>query len=142
VEATAQEYEHTHLELNARALRARMLLTQHRSRDALEATSLSVDVAPTPAIYGEYLATHALTLAVTAARPQAVELAREARTITSVSEVRALAAVAEAVAAIDEPSAHATAMRALRVAIDLETWDPLVCGMRAAPKLAQTLATH
>src|SRR5262249_2864574 len=101
VEDAARKTDHAYLDLNARALRARLPLTQHRAKEAVEVTSLAFDEIPTRAMYGEYLATRALSLAVTRDSVGAYQLAQEARDLTNVVEVRALAATAEAIAALE-----------------------------------------
>jgi ATP/maltotriose-dependent transcriptional regulator MalT len=142
VEAAAQAADHMHLELNGQALRARILLTQHRVREAVEVTSMDVDRMPTPAMFGEYMATRALSLAVAAEHDHARRIASEAREITSVAEVQALASVAEAISTLGEPGGEAAASSAFDLALELDTWDALVCGVRAAPKLLDALLAH
>jgi LuxR family transcriptional regulator, maltose regulon positive regulatory protein len=141
VEALASDVEYPDLELNTRALRARILLTQHRIKDSLDATVIEFDRVPTRATYGEYLATRAMTLAVANEPNRAREMASVARETTNAVEVRTLAATAEAIAAIleDDTRASAAAMRALELAAEFDTWDGLICGMRAAPLLAKSL---
>ena len=85
-----------HFELNTRALRARMLLVQHRGDEAVAVTAGVWDSMPTPAMYGEYLATQALALAATKDAALVPSLLREARSLTSAVEVQTLAATAEA----------------------------------------------
>jgi ATP/maltotriose-dependent transcriptional regulator MalT len=140
--AAASSPGNTHLELNIRALRARILLTQHRGEEAVAVTAGRWDTMPTRAMYGEYLATQALALAATDHAPEAHRVLREARSLTSVAEVQTLSAVAEAIAAIGTRRAATTAARTLEVAIRLETWDALVCGVRAVPELLNNLAVE
>lgn len=135
VEATGDH----HLELNARTLRARVLLAQNRPDDAIAITSLEWDSVPTKAMYGEYLATRALALAVANERAEARRLIRKARRLTSVVEVQTLAATASAIVALDTPAARTMVERALKVAASLDTWDALLCGIRAVPSLLDAL---
>jgi LuxR family maltose regulon positive regulatory protein len=141
VEAGASDADYRDLELITLALRARILLTQHRTHDALEATSLETDVTATRATRGEYLATRALALAGAKEPERARSAAAEARALTSAVEVQILTATAEAIAATVEGGGHAESQRALSLAVQLDTWDGLICGMRAAPTLAMTLAS-
>ena len=77
-----------HFELNTRALRTRMLLVQHRGDEAVAVTAGVWDSMPTPAMYGEYLATQALALAATRDAAPVPALLREARGLTSAVEVQ------------------------------------------------------
>jgi ATP/maltotriose-dependent transcriptional regulator MalT len=140
VESAAQGVGDHHLELNARTLRARMLLAQNRPHDALEITALEWDSVPSKAMYGEYMATRALALAVGNELAGARLLLRKARGLTSVVEVQALAATTAAISALDTRAARTIAERALALAARFDTWDALVCGVRAAPRLLDVLA--
>ena len=52
-----------HTQINVRALRARMLLAEQRAAEAVHMTIDDFPKCPTPAMYGEYLATRAVALA-------------------------------------------------------------------------------
>jgi LuxR family maltose regulon positive regulatory protein len=141
VEAGASDADYRDLELITLALRARILLTQHRTHDALEATALEPDAAATRATRGEYLATRALALASAKESELASSAAAEACALTSAVEVQVLTATAEAIAAAVRDDADAVSQQALRLAVRLDTWDGLICGMRVAPTLARALAS-
>jgi ATP/maltotriose-dependent transcriptional regulator MalT len=142
VEELVEQAGSDHLELNARALRARMLIVQHRAQEAVEATATSWAVVPTNAMYGEYLSTRALALAA-AGEPRAARTTlSEALRLTSVVEVQTLAATAEAIRSLTTRNAGRTCQSAFDLAARLETWDALICGVRAMPKLLEILAAN
>jgi DNA-binding NarL/FixJ family response regulator len=90
-------------------------------------------------MYGEYLATQALALAATKDVAAVPSVLHEARSLTSAVEVQTLAATAEAIMSIGTPQAEALASDALEIAVHLNTWDALICGVRAVPALLQNL---
>jgi DNA-binding NarL/FixJ family response regulator len=139
VEVLAQATDSLHLELNARSLRARLLLTHHRISEAVGVASHTVDHMPTKGMYGEYIATRALCLAIADDHKTARALLDEARQITSVVEVTMLSIAAEAITFLGKRRGNELPARALQMAIDLDAWDGLVCAMRAAPKLLHAL---
>jgi ATP/maltotriose-dependent transcriptional regulator MalT len=142
VEAAAEELDDPYLQINARALRARLLLVQLRPREAVAVTAEEWDRHPTRAMYGEYVGTHALALAVTGEAQQArATLARYSGLSTS-SEVRAIEACAVAVAALGTSDAVTDALHAFAIADELDTWDPLLCTFRAAPKVLELTAAN
>jgi ATP/maltotriose-dependent transcriptional regulator MalT len=140
--AAASNGGSTHLELNTRALRARILLTQHRGEEAVAVTAEVWDSMPTRAMYGEYLATQALALAAMNHASAARRSAHKALCLTSVAEVQTLAATSEGIAAIGTRQAATASAQALEVAIRLDTWDALVCGVRAVPELLENLVAQ
>jgi ATP/maltotriose-dependent transcriptional regulator MalT len=140
VEAAAEATGEPHIELNARTLRARLLLTQHRLDEAIEVTSWAIEDIPTGAMYGEYLAMGALSRAIAREHDASRTLLRKARKVTTAVEVRTLGAVVNALAAVDERGGGAAVMNAITVAVELESWEPLVCGSRAGPRLLRVLA--
>jgi ATP/maltotriose-dependent transcriptional regulator MalT len=143
VEATEViDASNTHLQLNTRALRARILLAQHRHAEAVAITADAWDSVPTRAMYGEYLATRALALAATNRVSAALGLLDEVRDLTSAVEVQTLAATAEAITAVGTPRGAAAATKAFNIAMSLDTWDALVCGVRAVPELLESLMSE
>jgi DNA-binding CsgD family transcriptional regulator len=93
-------------------------------------------------MYGEYLATRALALAAAGKPGEALLVLPNVRRMTSVAEVRTLIATTEAITAIGTPRAQAAAAQALELAIRLNTWDALVCGVRAVPRLLDAWALN
>jgi DNA-binding CsgD family transcriptional regulator len=92
-------------------------------------------------MYGEYLATRALTCAVAGEHDNARALISEALDTTSVVEVQTLCAVAVAISTLREHGRDRETRGAFQLAMDLDTWDALVCGIRAEPTLLVALAT-
>ena len=138
-EDVIDESHNAHLGLNARTLRARILLVQHRSEEAVAAASPDYDVTPSLAMYGENLATRALALAAAGRPSDALALLPTIRRMTSVVEVQTLVATAEAIAVGETEHRTAAAAQALALAMRLNTWDALVCGVRAYPHLLGNL---
>jgi DNA-binding NarL/FixJ family response regulator len=130
----------TYLQLNARALRARLLLSQRRFAEAVKVTTLDFPDAPRDAMYGEYIATRALALALSQRHDDAVAVASDATSCTRAVEARVIAAAARAVAMCGTKNAEVAAHELLSTASSLDTWDGLVCAMRASPALASQLA--
>jgi LuxR family transcriptional regulator, maltose regulon positive regulatory protein len=133
-----------HLEahrINARTLRARLLLEIGQAGEAAQLTGDPPGHSAYPSWCAEYLATRALALACLRQAPEARAAADEANAMSRVVEVRVLAAVAHAVTEANEGRATEAA-RVLRLAEDLGTWDPIVCGLRASSVLADALAGH
>lgn len=142
VEGTVDAARSDHIDLNVRTLRSRMLTVQHRAQEAVEVTSARWTEFPTHAMYGEYLGSRALALAVVGDRTAMRKTIVEAVQLTSVVEVQTLAATASAIASLSARNARRKAQDALDVALLLNTWDALVCGVRSAPKLLEILATN
>jgi ATP/maltotriose-dependent transcriptional regulator MalT len=129
----------TYLQLNTRALRARLLLSQRRVDDAIGLTEPTFRSAPRNAMYGEYAATRALALAVAGRTSRAVELAEEAGEITQAVETRVLVSAAKAVAFAGTDEAEPMAEALVSMAATLCTWDAAVCAFRASPTLLRLL---
>ena len=67
-----------YFQLNIATLRARMLLAQQQPADALKMLGPDLPGCPIPTMYGEYLATRAVALAVSAgAQPQRALLMKQ-----------------------------------------------------------------
>jgi ATP/maltotriose-dependent transcriptional regulator MalT len=126
-----------HLIANAAVLRARLLLAQQRPSEAYDALAIDDTLASNPAMKAEVVAMRALALGVLGRRDAASRNAATALEMSRAVEVRALAACAAAAA---NPNSEAAA-DALRCAIALEVWDPLICAIRAMPDLLRTFAT-
>jgi DNA-binding NarL/FixJ family response regulator len=126
-----------HVIANAAVLRARLFLAQQRPSEAYDVLNIDDTLASNPAMKAEVVATRAIVLGVLDRRDAASLNAATAVDMSRAVEVRALAACASAIAT---RTAEATA-EALRCAIDLDVWDPLICAIRAMPDLFSTLAT-
>ena len=123
-----------YLRLEITCTRARALCAQRRARDAAMLTAASLSEPPNRAVYGEYITTRALALAVSGAPEAALEASAEAREITVTRETHVRAAFAEAVVASlhgdDAPLRLATA-----AAWKTGQLEPLVSSYRACPSL-------
>jgi ATP/maltotriose-dependent transcriptional regulator MalT len=142
VEAHSSYSRDLHSQLNVRALRARMNLVQHRVAAAVELTAEDFTEIPSRAMYGEYLATRALSLASAGDKNGALTAARAADDITSSGDTRVLCAAARALACVDEPEAGRAASHLLEAASDSGVWDGLVCAVRASPALLRLLVVE
>jgi len=142
IERRLVEKVDVHTELNLRALRARLHLAQQRPQEALELTRDDFGVPPGKAMYGEYLATRALTLAVLGDDRAAVSTAERAEQMTGGIDTRVLCAAVQATVAVNSgESVQVSAQNLLSVCSGLVCWDGLVCAVRASPSLLATLVT-
>ncbi len=126
--------------LNARALHARLHLAQQHPRQALDLTRQDFAAVPHRAIYGEYVATRALALAITGFGDQAIANASRAERLTAGIQTRLLCEAARLVVGQRDPGASEAAEAFLESAQRLNVWDPVVCVARAVPGLAADLA--
>jgi ATP/maltotriose-dependent transcriptional regulator MalT len=142
IERRLVEKVDVHTELNLRALRARLHLAQQRPQEALELTADDFGAPPGKAMYGEYLATRALTLAVLGDDVAAVSVATEAEQLTGGIDTRVLCAAARATVAVNSgESPEVSAQNLLSTCSGLGCWDGLVCAVRASPSLLAVLMT-
>jgi ATP/maltotriose-dependent transcriptional regulator MalT len=124
--------------LNARILRARLLLQTGKQDGAAALTSRDCPARLYPSWRGEYLATRAIALAALDESGDADALADDALATSRMVEVRMLAAAARAISAAR--SAHPNdASRLLVAASSLGVWDPVVCALRTCPILSDVL---
>jgi DNA-binding NarL/FixJ family response regulator len=136
-----------YLQLNARALRARLDLAQHRVEEALALTVDDFGRLPavessgvTKAMYGEYIATRALTSAVAGDHESALTNARAAEDMTLDVQSHLLASASRAVVELTRGSSSTQAARAvLQCAAKHDVWDGLICAVRAVPALLEPL---
>jgi ATP/maltotriose-dependent transcriptional regulator MalT len=142
VEAAAEELDDPYLQINARALRARLLLVQLRPGDAVAVSSEEWDKHPTRAMYAEYVATHALALAVAGEAHEAQKTLKRYAGLSTSIEVRAIESCATAVAALGTSDAVIASLQAFAIAEELDTWDPLLCTFRAAPRVLELTAAN
>ncbi len=125
-------------ELNARVLRARLLLQIGEAAQAVETVDAEANVVLIPHWRGEHLATRALALACCGRSDEALFFADKATQETTLVEVRVLVASTRAVVSLQN---GATAVPELcRLADELNVWDPVICAIRASPPLASALA--
>jgi LuxR family maltose regulon positive regulatory protein len=141
VEAHALVTESNYLDMNARSLRARLLLTLNQPDAAIRLMGIDLARPSSTAMNGEYLATRALALAFRDP-DQAAATAERALGCTNAVETQILGAAAQAVARIVFARDEQGAQQLLDLAVALETWDGVVCAFRAAPRLARAIATR
>ena len=123
--------------LNARILRARLLLQTGKPVDAIRLTSRDGPAHVYPSWHGEYLATRAMALAATGETDSAEATVQKALKSSRMVEVRMLAVAARAISDATNPAA---ADRLMAEATKLGVWDPVVCAVRTSGALADTIA--
>jgi LuxR family maltose regulon positive regulatory protein len=124
-------------------LLARVALAVGDTARARELTRETPERVKPRGAYGEYLAYRALTLACLAEWDAAHVAAEEARGATIALEARTLAALAEAVIAVDsDEDVETTTMKAWDMVVQTGHWDPLVATYRARPAVAHALWAH
>jgi ATP/maltotriose-dependent transcriptional regulator MalT len=141
VERHAGHSRDLHFQLNARALRARMCLVQQQPDAALRLTCDDFSEIPSRAMYGEYLATRALSLAALGDKRRALEASSAAEEITRSEDVRVLSLAARAVAHLKHARIDAACGELLATASRSGVWDGLVCAVRTSPALLRQLVT-
>jgi LuxR family maltose regulon positive regulatory protein len=139
-DAAKRQHEQRH-GVNARSLRARMLLQTGQSNEALEQVQREVPFRLIPSWLGEYLGTRALVLACLERTSEAESAADRALEISRAAEVRMLAASARAVCAVNSNDSSAAVTLANHAGA-LSVWDPVVCALRSSPALADAFATE
>jgi ATP/maltotriose-dependent transcriptional regulator MalT len=127
-------------QLNTRALRARLHLAQHRPHIALELTADEFDEIPSRAMYGEYLATRALSFAAVGESDRALAAADRATKLTRSADAAVLAAAARAVVATRTGRPDEAARTLLQIASGFGLWDGVVCAIRAFPEVLGPLS--
>ena len=141
IESTLEERPLGHHLMNVAALRARLLMQLARSEDGLRHVKFEAEYQAAPAMHGEYLATRALGLALLRKDDLAMSAADRAEALSVASEVRVLAEGARAITAADQGDSDAAA-RLVEEAHRRQTWDPVVCCVRASSTLASCLAAQ
>ncbi len=127
--------------VNACSLRARLLLATGRPEHALSVVRTTPDAVIDRSWLGEYVATRALALACLDRVDEALEAADAATEISRAGLVRGLAEAARAVAGVLHSNNTGDAVQLIRLAESIETWDPVVCAVRASLPLADALAS-
>lgn len=127
--------------VNARLLRARLLLQTGKALDAERLTSDAPDPRNYPSWQAEYIATRALALACLGRDQVALKAAEAATRQSRVVEVRVLAAACQSIVSVRSGDLDAAA-RLFTIAQELGAWDPVVCALRASSDLADGLAQH
>ncbi len=134
--------EHRHLAhhlLNARVLRARLLMQLSRYGDAYELVRHPVNDGAAPSMHAEYVAMRALALALIGKKRAAVEQAKIAEAMSVACDVRLFVAGVRAILAAEEGDiAGATAI--VPLARRTKVWDPVTFCARSSKALAAALA--
>ncbi len=140
VEDAAHRSRDMHHEVNARSLRARLLLQTGNVEQAQACVSGEIHDNLIPSWIGEYLATRSLVFAC-AADTAVTNLTGAAAARASRShEVRLLALAAKAIIVVDDDLTPGAEL--LRYARRVDVWDPVVCALRSSRKLADALANE
>ena len=144
IEDTAARTQEQHHLLNARALRARLLLQTGDVKSAVRCVSTEPAPPLIPSWEAEYLATRALALACAGDLTGSAHASTRAQRTSGALQVRGLIMAAKAVAKLgrssNEQGRNLTAL--MKLASLLEVWDPVVCAVRAAPELAAAVAAR
>ena len=141
MESTLLQRPLGHHSMNIAALRARLLMQLARREEGLDQVRFDADYQAAPAMHGEYLATRALGQALLGQTDSALATADCAQALSLASEVRVLAEGARAIVAAEHGDAESAAHLVCE-ANHRNTWDPVVCSVRASPALAACLAAQ
>jgi len=138
---TAATGDDVFLQVEARLLRARLLLTEGLAARAIETLRDPPERFPFAAERGEYLATQGLALACLGHLDDAESAAREAEQLGHSVEIRTLASCVRAVLAIlqESKTARLGAIQALQTALTLGNVDSFVVAYRSFPPLLAQL---
>jgi LuxR family transcriptional regulator, maltose regulon positive regulatory protein len=138
-DASKRTHDERHA-VNARSLRARLLLQIGQPEAAFEQVRSNVNLRMIPSWLGEYLGTRALVLACLGRSKESQEAADQARATSRAVEVRLLASAALAVGVARDADALPVSSL-IGEAAALDVWDPVVCALRASPELASAVAS-
>ena len=141
VESAVHANPHPHHLLNARVLRSRLLMELARFDEAYQQVRAAVDDAATPAMHGEYVATRALALSLLGLDAEALEVARFATLASISSDVQVLTAGVESIVA-ERNGDNVGTRKLIDAARARQTWEPVVCCLRASPRLCASLASQ
>ncbi len=139
VEDCATRWHDRRHELNARVLRARLLLQIGEPEKAAEVVRVDANVALIPHWRGEYLATRALALACCEQGDEALDFADQAAQETTLVDVRLLVAATRSVVSLQNEAA--ASLDLCQLAAEFNIWDPVVCAVRSWPGLANALSS-
>jgi LuxR family maltose regulon positive regulatory protein len=143
IEDVAARRRERHHEINARALRARLLLQTADPEAALRCVGPEPEGPLIPSWRAEYLATRGLVLACSGDGHGAEANVARAEETSQALQVRGLVQVARTISSLLSPRRtrqHVTALMTMATGLDI--WDPLVCGLRSAPALGDAIAAR
>jgi DNA-binding CsgD family transcriptional regulator len=139
-DAAAERADARHA-LNARSLRARLLLQTGKHSDAVALTEWTSPDAMYPSWEAEYLATRAIALASIGDIDAATRVAARASSTSRMVEVRGLVAAARSIIAVTEGDSDSVDL-VLWQGVNLGVWDAVVCAVRSSALLADAVATR
>ena len=143
VEDTAARTGENHHLVNARSLRARLLLQNGEPEAALRQVIDPVLGPLIPSWRGEYLATRALVTACLGDAKSSRKAQSQASSASGALQVRGLVLAARAISALREARAATLRIANLFETTDrLQSWDPVVCALRSAPGLGDAVAAN
>jgi len=137
-DAATRPHQQRH-SVNARSLRARLLLQIGQPAEALQHVRGDIELRLIPSWLGEYLATRALVFACSSRPDEALDASAQAVASCRAVEVRVFAAAARAVVAAQngEPVSEL-----LDLATEFDIWDPVICAVRVSPVLADAIGSN
>ena len=92
-------------------------------------------------MYGEYLATRALSLAALGRAGAAADAANEAAAVSRSAETKIFAGAVSAVLSVEDPDhAEECVTALLEQASTAAIWDSVVCAIRTAPRILECMA--
>ena len=141
-DAAARTGEHHH-QLNAKSLRARLLLQNGEPEAALRQVMAPTTMPLIPSWKGEYLATRALVSACLGDARSSRKAQSQASSVSAALQVQGLVLAARAISALREARAASLRTTTLFETSDrLQIWDPVVCALRSAPALGDAVAAN
>jgi ATP/maltotriose-dependent transcriptional regulator MalT len=139
IEDAAAKAHDRHHEVNARILRARLLLQNGDPKGALDCVRVDPLVPLSPSWRAEYLATRAMALSCAGRSAQALASADHAARLTAAPEVHLFIQTARAIATVKVNPTETR--RLVAMAQHSAMWDAVVCGARSSVDLADSLAS-
>jgi len=140
VERLAHEGRNPGHALNARALKARLLLQTGKADDALRCLEFHQQGNILLSWRAEHEASRALALACLAMPDEAAMCSKAAEAMTRCVEVKVIAAAARAISAAQVGKTD-DAVELIELAEAVGIWDPVVCAVRSSSHLVDTLVT-
>jgi ATP/maltotriose-dependent transcriptional regulator MalT len=139
-DAAARTRESSHM-LNAKTLRARLLLQNGEPEAALRCVASDPSTSLIPSWRGEYLATRALVAACLGDVEGSRKATALAHSASAALQVRGLLQGARAIVALGDSKLIGRRIGELmKTGEALESWDPVVCTVRSAPALGDAIA--
>jgi ATP/maltotriose-dependent transcriptional regulator MalT len=141
-EQSAIDQDDVHSQLNACAIRARLLLALGRPQEAVEACGVTLQRHPNPGMLSDFLSSKALALACLGEGEEALSVARDATATSRLIETRVQCAAVHAIVALTNREEHASS-RVEALIDEVESTgnvDGLIAAYRGFPPLLLALA--